>query len=677
MYQFEKGKELKNKKNIEKLLSLFHNTTGDVEKYNFCEIQIAENPNYAHYGTRHLELSETNKLEICSCEKQETDSILSFVLKLQNDDIAVEKSYCYDKISKVKSTNTTIKNVCNRELHIDYVSSHLEFGFWKNEFNNIDVYLCSNGWYCEAQWSKIPLVQLGVFNANKTKSMKNYVLGDTGTWPTKSNIPIVIFENKKRGEFVLYNIESNSCWNFEIGDLAEHITMGTDGGNREYNGWTKTLKAGEEYKTVTTIYTAGQNLEEVLNNVIVYKRRNKKRNHATYNNVFYNAYMWLEMECKPSAERVITYAKELKEKNLDIDYFVIDCGWHDDHDDPFYALGEWKESKGRYPEGLKNTLDTIRSLGYKVGLWIEPEVVGAKGDAHLLYDDDCYFQRYGKPIITSNRYHLDFRNKKVIDRLNSVIDRIMDEYKIDYLKMDYNIEGKTGTDYNADNTVAEMEEHCKCVLKWIEDVGNKYPDLIIETCSSGGNRLDNSTMRISDHVSASDQMMFDKTAHIVANIPTVILPEESLNWCYPAAENGMPITNESVCMNMVNGLLNTMLLASRIGNLDAENIKIIDEGIKYYRYLADYKRDALVFYPTGISKWYDKAFSVGLKSKGKAFLAVYQFDGEDIKINLEKYGVKNLKVGYPLSLQTDYSFDGKVLKINAKEYQARVFELEF
>ena len=89
MYQFEKGKELKNKKNIEELLSLFHNTTGDVEKYNFCEIQIAENPNYAHYGTRHLELSETNKLEICSCEKQETDSILSFVLKLQNDDIAV------------------------------------------------------------------------------------------------------------------------------------------------------------------------------------------------------------------------------------------------------------------------------------------------------------------------------------------------------------------------------------------------------------------------------------------------------------------------------------------------------------------------------------------------------------------------------------------------------------
>ena len=38
------------------------------------------------------------------------------------------------KISKVKSTNTTIINVSNRELHIDYVSSHLEFGFWKSKF---------------------------------------------------------------------------------------------------------------------------------------------------------------------------------------------------------------------------------------------------------------------------------------------------------------------------------------------------------------------------------------------------------------------------------------------------------------------------------------------------------------------------------------------------------------
>jgi hypothetical protein len=81
------------------------------------------------------------------------------------------------------------------------------------------------------------------------------------------------------------------------------------------------------------------------------------------------------------------------------DYYVIDCGWHNEEDGwmIYPYVGQWKESKKRFPNGIKHILDYIHNLGMKAGLWIEPEVIGYLCKEMLnYYDDDCFFKRNGK-----------------------------------------------------------------------------------------------------------------------------------------------------------------------------------------------------------------------------------------------------------------------------------------
>lgn len=73
-----------------------------------------------------------------------------------------------------------------------------------------------------------------------------------------------------------------------------------------------------------------------------------------------------------------------------------------------------------------------------------------------------------------------FRNAEVRDYAERVIDRMVNEYGVGYIKMDYNIEPGTGTDQQADSTGQGLLEHNRAYLAWIDHIFEKYPELIIE-----------------------------------------------------------------------------------------------------------------------------------------------------------------------------------------------------
>lgn len=83
------------------------------------------------------------------------------------------------------------------------------------------------------------------------------------------------------------------------------------------------------------------------------------------------------------------------------------------------------------------TTDYIRSLGMRVGLWIEPEIVG-KDCTEMLsyYDDECFIRRNGQKVCVMGRYFLDFRNAKVLKYMSETIRRMVEDYGADYIKMD-------------------------------------------------------------------------------------------------------------------------------------------------------------------------------------------------------------------------------------------------
>lgn len=116
--------------------------------------------------------------------------------------------------------------------------------------------------------------------------------------------------------------------------------------------------------------------------------------------------------------------------------------------------------------------------------------------------------------------------------------------------MDYNIEPGIGTEINCDSVGEGLMRHEKAYLAWLDGVFARYPELIIENCSSGGMRIDYAMLSRYSIQSTSDQDDYRRYATIAANAPTGLCPEQSAIWSYPLTDGD----REEVVFNMVKTL---------------------------------------------------------------------------------------------------------------------------
>ena len=157
------------------------------------------------------------------------------------------------------------------------------------------------------------------------------------------------------------------------------------------------------------------------------------------------------------------------------EYFVIDAGWYADlHEDWSQTIGAWQPSTTRWPHGLKFLLDQIRQAGMVPGLWLEPEVAGAKS-VLAQKPDNWFFMRHGKRVLKNSRLLLDFRNPEVRAYLDQVMARLVNDYGVGYIKMDYNVDSLQGTEINADSFGQGLLEHNRAHLAWLERIVKQYP----------------------------------------------------------------------------------------------------------------------------------------------------------------------------------------------------------
>ena len=642
------------------------------------EVQISGRATTIHSGDRYIGCSESNTLHYVShkISKFEYGRVLEIIQK--NDICEVKSIYKEYKDAKTIQSYTKVKNISNDEFCLEYVSSFVQYGVINfDRFDKATLSMPSNSWFLECQWKKNTFQNLGVISPSTIKTFKAHKISNTGMWSTKNYLPMGLIQDKKYHQNILFQIEANGSWNYEIGDFTKTITLNLSGPSLQENGWMKKLCPNEEFETVKCAITSSKTEEEVFDNITKYRRNIvNRKNDAKELPVIFNEYMFASWN-DPSFETAKALAPTAKK--LGANYFVIDCGWHDEEPNPFYHVGKWNESKTKYPLGLNNTLDFIRSLGLKVGLWLEPEVVGYLGDAKELWTDDCFFQRNGKPLIISNRYQLDFRNPKVYNYLLNKISEIKEKYNVDYFKFDYNIEPGMGTDYNSDSLGDGLLENNRMYHKFIDELGNKYPDLVIESCASGGNRLDYLTLDNVNMVSTSDQINYALYPYIVANILTAVLPEQAGVWSYPRNENmkDEEIDDECIAMNRINSMIGRVHLASKLYLLDETKQRLVKEGIDCYNYLKQYRENSLPFYPKGLAQFLDKHLAFGYKNENKAILFVYNMKGKET-INVKIKNMKSCKLIYPLNTNDVYEINNDNLIFKPKrELVARVFEIDF
>ncbi|MGV2794640.1 alpha-galactosidase, partial [Clostridium perfringens] len=162
-------------------------------------------------------------------------------------------------------------------------------------------------------------------------------------------------------------------------------------------------------------------------------------------------------------------------------------------------------------------------------------------------DDSWFFMRHGKRVKDRSRYQLDYRNPAVRAHATEVIRRLVEDYGVGYIKMDYNINAGIGTEAGADSVGDGLLQHNRAYLEWLDGIFARYPDLVIENCSSGGMRMDYAMLSRHSIQSTSDQEDYVNYAAIAAASPSALTPEQSAIWSYPLREGD----DEEVVFNMV------------------------------------------------------------------------------------------------------------------------------
>ena len=590
----------------------------------------------------------------------------------------------YDGIAVVRSW-TEVENRGTETQTLEYVSSFALTGLGKGGLQNRDEKLLlsipHNSWQREIQWKTYTLPELGLClnqPLHSSRSSKTINITNVGNWSAKEYIPAGFLEDAETGESLLWQIEHNGSWHWEISDQTGFLYLQLSGPSETWAHWSKDLKPGECFVSVPVAVSPVIGGFEKANDEMTKYRRRIRRPNADNEKmaVIFNDYMnclWADPTTAKELPLIDAAAK------AGCDYFVIDAGWYSAG---FWwdNVGEWKPSIERFPEGLMWLMDHIRSRGMIPGVWLEIEVMGINCELAKKLPDNWFFCRHGKRIYDRSRYQLDFRNPEVWAFADEIIDRFVNEYHVGYIKMDYNIEPGIGTEINSDSYGDGLLEHERAYLAWLDAVFARYPDLVIENCSSGGLRMDYAMLSRHSIQSTSDVEDYRYYATIAANAPSVLTPEQAAVWSYPLADG----SDEQTIFNMVNAMMLRIHQSGHLAQINSNGKKLVKEGIRVYKRMRGDIRKSFAFWPLGLSDYDDPWVSLGLRTELKAYVAVWRRNSSDdtVVLPIDFLSGKKVKAEllYPGKAPCEYSWNPGTSSLTVKlpeQYTARIFRLRY
>ncbi len=561
----------------------------------------------------------------------ETPDSISFVL--ESEEVRATLLYEFYEGIRVIRAYSEITNISQCAIGLEYISSLCLYGM------KIDrVMIPHNSWWREVNWREYTMEELG-HSAVNLFSTKRTSISNTGTWSSKEYLPMgCIKENDKT---VLWQIEHNGSWNWEIGDtFATNHYLKISGPSEQENGWWKNLEPNETFVSVKTAVAIAENgFENALWDMTQYRRKYTYRSEKDARcPVIFNDFNCC-LRSDPTSEKEIPVIDAAKEAGAEI--FCMDAGWYADGT-WWNTVGEWKVFEPRFPGGLKKVFDYIHKKGMDAGIWIEPEVMGINCPILDQFDDSCFFMRHGKRVIDHGRYQLDFRSPKVRIFLDKIIDGLIHDYHLEYLKFDYNIDAGVGTELDADSFGDGLYQNNEAFLQWVDNLTARHPGIIIENCSSGGMRMDNKTLQHFSLQSLTDAEKFEVIGSIAAMSSTAVLPEQAAVWCIPKKEDE---EGEIVC-NMVNTMFRRVHLSGETAELNTKQMELVKEGIAFYketRRLIPQMRPTL---PLGIVQFEDDIKCCGYEIGNTEYICITNIGDEEQKLRISTKA-KKAKIVYP------------------------------
>jgi len=193
-------------------------------------------------------------------------------------------------------------------------------------------------------------------------------------------------------------------------------------------------------------------------------------------------------------------------RDLGVELFVLDDGWFGRRDADTTSLGDWTVDRRKLPNGLDGLARKIEALGLRFGLWIEPEMVSAESELFAAHPDWAIGVP-GRPRTESRQQLvLDLSRPEVVDHLFGALAEVLGSAPISYVKWDMNryITEPYSLGLPADRQGEFFHRYILGLYRLYGRLTERFPDILFESCASGGGRFDPGLLAFAPQAWTSD-----------------------------------------------------------------------------------------------------------------------------------------------------------------------------
>ena len=472
-----------------------------------------------------------------------------------------------EKEDQATRVYTEFKNNSEKEVVMEMLASFALKGIKADKIHRLQSF-----WSAEGRLRTETIEELHLEKSWNGCARRIEKFGNVGSMPVRKYFPFLALEDCETGEFTGILMGHASSWQIEIScrEVQELDVMGGIA-DRDFGQWMKRVLPGESFTTPDALIARGSSLADVCDKLIKAQRLNISPVDADMG-IMFNEY------CTSWGNPTIDSIKKLSDRleGQGVKYLVIDSGWYGLPNDWACSVGNWEINKDRFPNGLKEAADYIRSRGMIPGLWFEMEVAGPH--SRYFHETEHLLSKDGYPLTVSGRRFLDMEDPWVIEQLTRDVIGTLKECGFGYLKIDYNDTIGMGCD-GADSLGDALYRKVKATQQFIRKIKEEIPDIVIENCSSGGHRLVYSMMELVSQASFSDAHETLAIPVIAANMHRVIQPAQSQIWAVLRAKDDA----DRLTYSLTSTFLGRMCLSGDIYDLTARQLSLVEEAVAFYR----------------------------------------------------------------------------------------------
>ena len=289
---------------------------------------------------------------------------------------------------------------------------------------------------------------------------------------------------------------------------------------------------------------------------------------------------WEGLYFKLSRAKLVKLAREAKAVGAEL--LVVDDGWFTGRSDDTRALGDWVEDKKKLPGGFPALAQEFRKIGIDLGVWVEPEMVSEK--SALFRDHSDWILGHRQQAMGRNQYMLDLSRAEVCVYLYESVARLLRDGTVRYIKWDMNriLTDPFSPALPASRQGEVAHRYVLGLYRVLQRLTEAFPDVLFESCSSGGNRADLGMLCYMPQVWASDNTDAQCRSHIQSGY-SYGYPQSVLGCHVSASPNHQTLRQTPLRSRFHMACFGLLGYELDLGDLTAQEKAAVSQQIAFYQ----------------------------------------------------------------------------------------------